>query len=236
MSMDSLASITWDIEYVKNLQGTLISKDSISWVKQCHLYGKTVYVKYYKKAGKGLRRWFGRSRIRGEWENLQYFNSLGIPTPSVVAYGEQRSWGLFRGGFLVTQAVPNTCNLQQFFEEGTYKQYDSHSLRTMIKSVAQYTKQLHNNKFVHKDLKWRNILVRLTKTPTIYFIDCPLGGKSWQQGRGQRKDLAHLDKLAKQYLSRTLRLYFYYCYKGITHVSTKDKTLIHAINHYWHQS
>ena len=234
MSISQLSSNPWNIECIQQLQGTLISKDSISWVKQCTLHGETFYVKYYKKAGKGLRRWFGRSRVRGEWENLHYFARLGIPTPPIIAYGEQRSWGGFQGGFLVTQALPNTCNLQQFFEEGIYKQYAPQALRRLIKHIAQYTKQLHSRQFVHKDLKWRNILVSLTKRPSIYFIDCPLGGKVWQQRRGQQKDLAHLDKLAKQYLSRTLRLYFYHCYKGISHLRTRDKILVHRINHHWH--
>ena len=235
MSVTCTGAIPWDIPYVQQTQGIIVSQDSISWVKQCQLHGQTFYVKYYKRAGKGLRRWFGRSRIRGEWENLQYFARLGIPTPPLVAWGEQRSWGFFQGGFLVTQALPDTCNVQQFFEEGLYKQYDPQVLRTLIKSMANYTAQLHNEGFIHNDLKWRNILVRLTKAPTLYFIDCPLGGKRWQQSRGKRKDLAHLDKLAKRYLSRTLRLYFYHCYKDSKGINTKDKAYLKRINAYWDQ-
>ncbi|MHA7841035.1 MAG: lipopolysaccharide kinase InaA family protein [Gammaproteobacteria bacterium] len=223
----------WRLRDVQQIEGTLVSQDSISWVKQCHLHGETFYVKYYKKAGKGLRRWFGRSRIRGEWENLQYFARLGIPIPPIIAYGEYRVWRYFHGGFLVTQAIPNTCNLQQFFEDGTYKAYDRSTLRRLIKIIAQYTKQLHNQRFIHKDLKWRNILISLTDEPSIYFIDCPLGGKQWQQKRGQRKDLAHLDKLARQFLAKKDRVYFYYCYKNVTHLSLSDKSTLRFINCYW---
>lgn len=229
----SKLNIPWSLTYIKSLPGKIISQDSLSWVKYCQINGNYYYVKYYHRGGKGLRQWLGRSRLRGEWENLHYFATLAIPTPKIIAYQEFKKWGLFQEGFLVTAALTDTCNLAEFFKTGHYKNYPYPTLKKILQQIALYTKKLHDRNFVHQDLKWRNILISITNPTSIYFIDCPLGKKTWRFQRGQLKDLAHLDKFAATYLPAKLRLYFYSCYRQRFYLKLQDKNIIHFIRNYW---
>ena len=51
------------------------------------------YIKTYTSRGRWLRRFIGRSRTRAEWENVQAFVAMGIPTADLVAYGESGTSG-----------------------------------------------------------------------------------------------------------------------------------------------
>ena len=93
------------IEAVFTLEGERITKDPISCVLRVTADGKRYYVKRYFSNGKNrVRRWFGLrgligpQRIKREWENLLVFRRLGIPAPTVVAYGLERRYGSFVRG------------------------------------------------------------------------------------------------------------------------------------------
>jgi len=90
---------------------------------------------------------------------------------------------------------------------------------------------LHDKGFVHGDLKLRNILVNFGQDPEVYIIDCPDG--SIKSGmlfdRGIVKDIACLDRTAKEFLSKTQRLKFYKDYKKVDRLSADDKRLIKRV-------
>ena len=184
------------------------------------------YVKRYRKAGKGLRKYFGRPRIQGEWQNLQWFAKWGIPTAPVVAYGMQRSFGRFIRGAMITQEIPNTIDLAQLARTNDVRLQNRAWVNQISLQLAKMAHTLHENRFIHNDLKWRNILV--DDQNKLYLIDCPLGG-FW---RGQFlkyriiKDIANLDNIAKYKLSRTQRLRFYLQYLGHTHLTDADKKML----------
>lgn len=205
-----------------------ISRSSLSDVLCITSKSEIYFVKRFYRAGKKLRAFFGRSRIRGEWENLFYFHSLGIPTPSIIAYGEERNCFQFKRGALITAAVIQAKDLQKIAQETPYFFRDSVWFKVVSAQIAWYLSLLHKKHFIHYDLKWRNILIQENETPQVYFFDCPLGRK--RRGvfyrHGIVKDLKNLDTLAKQYLTRTQRLYFYRQYRGITKLSREDKKFL----------
>ncbi len=90
---------------------------------------------------------------------------------------------------------------------------------------------MHRHRFVHNDLKFRNVLVDFSNCPEVYIIDCPLGrrlfGPLFQ--RGIVKDLACLDRVAKRYLSRSQRLRFYKKYQGTDRLTTRHRRQIRRI-------
>jgi hypothetical protein len=67
--------------------------------------------------------------------------------------------------------------------------------------------------------------------PALYLIDCP-SGQHWP-GPFLRyrivKDLACLDKVARQQLSRVWRLRFFHAYTGRTRLTPADKNLIRRV-------
>ena len=188
------------------------------------------YIKTYTSRGRWLRRFTGRSRIRAEWENLQAFVAMGIPTADLVAYGESGTSGFYRGT-LITREVRGTSDLAALADSGHSLLGDRQWRLQIIGRLSETVQNMHGHGFVHNDLKWRNILVDLTVNPTVYLIDCPLGRK--MPGpfltRGIIKDLACLDKIAGQQLSKMERLRFYLAYKGKSRLSVKDKKEIYRV-------
>jgi hypothetical protein len=90
---------------------------------------------------------------------------------------------------------------------------------------------MHDARFFHNDLKWRNILVEEKNPPHVFFIDCPAGGRrvKWRSRRCLVKDLACLDKVGKYTLTRTQRLWVYKQYRRLEKLSSFDKQVIYQV-------
>lgn len=223
---EALRPIFGSLDAIFKLQGERITGDRLSDVIRVEHQGIRYYVKRYYLAGKGLRRFIGKPRIQGEWENLQWFERFGIPTAAIVAYGFERRLGLFRRGAMITQEIANTEDLVSIAARRDGRFLDRDWVRNISNQLASATRILHQNRFIHNDLKWRNILV--DNEEKLYLIDCPIGG-FWRGGLLRYriiKDIKTLDHLAKSTISRTQRLAFYKSYAGITTLADRDKQFI----------
>jgi len=220
-----------NIEKSWKTQGQRITESPLSDLIKTEINNTTYYIKRYWSAGKNLRKFIGTPRVQGEWQNLKFFQSLEIPIPNIIAYGQEKKWGLFQQGILITEHIPNTIDLNTLAQTNPNQLKQTTWLKKIITQLADYTNRIHNKQFIHNDLKWRNILVTLDNNPQIYFIDCPIGQKRYGPllKRGKIKDLACLDKMAKKCLSKTQRMQFYKKYKQINHLSTTDKKTIRKI-------
>lgn len=211
------------LDAVFALEGERLTRDPLSEVIRIERGAVRYYVKRYWGAGKGLRRYLGRPRVKAEWQNLKLFAKWGIPTAPIVAYGLERNAGAFVRGALVTRELENTLNLAEIAEYEDQRLADRGWVLHVSQQVAQGTRTLHEHHFTHNDLKWRNLLVN--DKAELFFIDCPTGSFWWGPLLRYRiiKDLACLDKVAKRVLSRTQRLRFYLQYRGRTRLSEGDK-------------
>ena len=210
--------------------GTPFTDDIISDVKRFEVGNKRYFVKRFTGGGKNLRKYIGRSRVRSEWENLLFFQSLGLPGAKVVAYGEEIRFGIFQRGAMITEEAVNTNDLLQMTKHSNPLLKDREWMSQVIAQVADCTKVMHENGFIHTDLKWRNILITQEQHPQITLIDCPAGEKPFKPflERGKIKDLACLDKLGKHHLSRTQRMKFYQLYTG-RRLTIHDKQRIRKV-------
>lgn len=231
----SAADAFSNLDKVFALSGQPITGDALSNVHRVEVDGTGYYVKRYTKAGKGLRRYLGRSRIRAEWENMLFFHEIGVPAAPVVAYGEEKKHGVMTRGALITQEVENTWNLKMLVDQNLPQLYDRQWMGKVIPQVAHAAKTLHESGFIHTDLKWRNILVTKTVNPEIALIDCPAGMQmsGWLLRRNIIKDLACLDKVAKKVLSRSQRLSFYKQYSGMNRLTESDKIRIKKVQDFF---
>jgi len=219
------------------LKGETIASDPLSYVIKVQVAGKNYYVKCYTGAGKGLRRYFGKSRIRSEWENLFFFESLKVPTAEIVAFGEERGFGWFKRGAVITKEIKGTDDLDHFVRENPEITREHQWIEPVIEQVAKATLNLHEAGFAHNDLNWRNILVTINGAPKIFFIDCP-SGKRWIKPLLRfriLKDLAHLDKVGRQLLSRSQRLRFYKKYTGRRKLTQRDRADIKILLDYYRE-
>lgn len=224
-----LAQLFGSLEAVFALQGRQLTSDPLSEVIVVEHAGVSYYVKRYYAAGKNLRRYLGRPRIKAEWQNLRHFERWGMPTAHVVAYGLQRNRGRFLRGAMITEGVPNTANLAELVERKDPRLQDRQWLAGISQQLAKATATMHAHHFVHNDLKWRNLLV--DDQARLFFIDCP-GGSFWF-GPMLRyriiKDLACLDKVAKYQLPRSVRLRFFLQYRGHSKLTPADKKMLRRI-------
>lgn len=220
-----------DLDAVFALEGEQITTDPISTVHKVWVGGRYYYVKRYTGAGKNLRRYVGRARIQAEWENLQHFQAWGIPSAIIVGFGLERRNGAFYRGALVTQDLAGTTDLAQIARSTDPRFHDRAWVNHVSRQIAHATRMMHDQRFAHNDLKWRNILVDEKAYPDVFMIDCPSGSFWWGPLLEYRiiKDLACLDKLGKQVLSRTQRLRFYHDYSDRKCLTAEDKKRVRAI-------
>ncbi|TWI54200.1 lipopolysaccharide kinase (Kdo/WaaP) family protein [Pseudomonas duriflava] len=231
-SVEHIPAFT-SLETVFALEGERLTRDPLSEVVRVSHDGVRYYVKRYSGAGKGLRRYLGRPRVKAEWQNLKRFAKWGIPTADVVAWGLERSGGQFERGAMITREIPNTDDLAVMAQSDDLRLSDAAWVDRLSSQLAHITRQMHDHHFAHNDLKWRNLLV--DREGVLYLIDCPSGTfwfGSWLRRR-IIKDLACLDKVAKYKLSRTQRLRFYLRYKGRERLRSSDKERIARVLNYF---
>ncbi len=213
-----------------------VANDSESMVFLYRQDGQDFYVKRYHGT-KGLRSWLGRSRLRGEWNNLKLFNELGIPAAKLVAYGEERLLTHAGRGALITAALPQTMDLATLALNEDDRLSDVKWVNKVIVQVAECAQKMHNFSFAHNDFKWRNILVDSDPVePKVYLIDCPAGQRWYAPFLQHRmvKDLACLDKMGKYHLSRSQRMRFFKLYLGTSsRLTTEEKDMARRIVHFF---
>lgn len=217
------------LEQVFALQGERITHDPISELIRLERQGVTYYVKRYRNAGKGLRRYAARPRVKAEWQNLKRFAKWGIATAEVVAQGLERKAGAFVRGAMITREIPNSSDLAHLAHHNSPLLQDPAWVKQVSAQVAQAARIMHAHGFTHNDLKWRNLLV--DDQTQVYLIDCPTGTFWWGPMLRYRiiKDLACLDKVAKHHLTNSQRLRFYLQYCQRTRLLAEDKQKIAKI-------
>jgi tRNA A-37 threonylcarbamoyl transferase component Bud32 len=219
------------LESVFALRGEKITTGDLGATSRARIKGRDFYVKLYRKAGKGVRRWIGRSRLRGEWENLLQFQEWGIPCARLVAYGLEKRGPFFLHGAIVTEGLPETSDLAELAKKNDSRLKNPRWVSAVSQQVAASARVMHRHNFAHGDFKWRNLLVTAGEPPRLYLIDCPAGAfwfRPFLQYR-KNKDIACLDKVAKNILTRTQRMRFYLDYLEKGKLSARDKKQLRHI-------
>ena len=221
------------LQSVFNYQSSIISRGPQSEVLSITLDGVTFYIKRYFNVT-GLRSRLGLSRLRMEMRNQQRFLAWGLNAARVAAYGEEsRLFSHTLRGVLITEGVQNSVNLEEIVDIYPNLVKDNKWLNSVISLVANTTKILHQHNFCHNDLFLRNLLIQHSDCgkPKLFLIDCPSG--SFWFGRmlynRKAKDIASLDKHAKQFLSKTQRLRFMHEYFDASVLSREHKQFINHV-------
>jgi len=224
-----------DMDAVFAAKGERITTGPLSAVTRVRTAHRVFYVKCYRQAGRGFRCWVGRSRLQTELRSLALFNRWGLPAARTIAWGIEKKGPFFIRGFLATEEIADCDDLAQLVREQDARLANRVWVDTVARQIAEATRTMHQAGFAHGDLKWRNILVSRADRPQIYLIDCPAGAfwlKPFQPYRFN-KDIACLDKVAKQVLSRTRRLRCFLYYLQQNRLTKKDKKAIRQILHFF---
>lgn len=169
----------------------------------------TVIFKRYRIRN-GWRYFLRPGRSAGEWAGLQALERAGIPVPERVGVGEDRRYGRLVAGYIITREVAFTRNLVTFALE-VWSAMDPPEKQAVLSEIRSrlfdLVKRAHARHLFHRDLNWRNILVR--KDPDgyrLWFIDCPrLKHSRLHRSHLQLVDLSSLARLALSVLPVTER-------------------------------
>ena len=200
------------------------------------LYLKKYFVHNFKRLRSEFLKgaFFGRSKAKREFDNLERLRNFEIDVTVPVAFGEERSLGKLTRCFLMTEEVPESRNL----DEVLMKELPEMSVglaqstrQLLIFRLAEATRKMHSNGFVHRGFFFRNILISGNSFERIFVFDAPRGRKwpGWLLGRKPEKDLATIDSAATVFFRRTERLRFYLKYHEIERLTPEHKLNIARI-------
>jgi len=174
--------------------------------------GRTVpaYLKLYSYRKHPFQRIFRLGRSYYECKNLLFFRSLRLPAARVLAWGKNRNpIGRITEEFIVTEAMERAVPIDQYVRKERPGNLEA---ARIAKRLGRWLRELHAHDFFHKDLHWRNVLIRKTDGRIeLGLIDCPRGDfhrfgpirRHWRL-----KDCATLDKYAHQLFPDSARAVF----------------------------
>lgn len=211
--------------------GELVKRGHSTEVRRIELDGRPFYLKKHwithpNQFISGIVRGtlFGRSRVRREFDNLAQLRAWGLDAPAPVAYGEVRRAGWLVRSCLLSEAIADATPLDAFIRDGLTRE----RRRELIDALADYLRRLHQHRFVHHDLYWRNIILNGMSFAHFHLIDAHKG-HCWSSARdlpGRAQDLATLDAPAPSFFRGTERLRFFLRYVGHDKLTEHDKRLI----------
>ncbi len=200
--------------------------------------GTSLFIKRYhyptwRHRFRGMFRgtFFKASRARNEYRVLRQMRQLGIHAVRPVAYGERRVAHFLRFCFLITEAVPNAMALSAFIQSiaDANKARDTRELRhEILKSLAREIRHMHAAGFAHRDLFYRNVLIRSLPGGRFeyYFLDASVGKRIRIPQRRQDNivaDLAALGAVAPHFCSKADQLRFLLEYLGTDRLEPEDR-------------
>ena len=179
-----------NVERVYALQeGTVLKPGATTEVRYLewrdHGMRREIYVKkyWYPTLGdrwSGFHRgtFLGISKVRREFENLARLRAWGLDAPAAVAYGEERQAGWLQRSFLISEGVHEPLPLDLFIRDWLPTLPASEqrqARREVIERLADYTRRMHEHRFVHHDFFWRNILLSGLSLAHFFLIDSHKG-------------------------------------------------------------
>jgi tRNA A-37 threonylcarbamoyl transferase component Bud32 len=207
--------------------------------RQGAIYVKRYHYPRWRHRLRGALRgtFFRASRARSEYRALAAMRSLGIQAVRPVAYGERRVLHFVRSCFLITEAVPGAMSLTAFIK--TFCEHpDARRVRQarldILTALARQVRHMHEAGFVHRDLFWRNVLIRPVPDERFefYFIDASVGRRIRIPQRRQEsivRDVAALGVLAPDFCTRTDQLRFLLEYLNTDRLAPDDRRWLRRV-------
>lgn len=176
------------------------------------------------------RCFFGRSRAKREFRCLRLMHRLGINSSRPLSWGERRVFGFLAQSYLIVEGVPASDSLREFALRYFHKAASPRGRvlkRTMMDQLADQIRLMHSKHFYHGDLRWENILIRPTPREDFeFFLINALRGKRvwawWKRRRLRARDLAGIDAIAGEFLTRADKIRFIKRYLQVPTLSESD--------------
>lgn len=180
---------------------------------------------------------FKTSRAMNEYRVLGLMRKLGIQAVRPMACGERRIGHFVRSCFLITEGVPDCMSLSAFIKNFSGHRTSPHAVRLrreILAALARQIRHMHHAGFVHRDLFWRNVLIRSLPRDRFefYFIDASVGKRIRIQQRRQDsivRDIAALSALAPDFCSKADQMRFLLEYLDISHLDDENRRWLRRV-------
>jgi len=177
------------------------------------------------------------SRARSEFRALSLMRQLGIQAVRPIAFGERRIAHFVRSCFLITEAVPDAMPLSWFIKTFGDRPDSRRAMevrREILTMLARQVRHMHDAGFVHRDLFWRNVLLRLLPDDRFefYFLDASVGKRIRMVQRRQDsivRDIAAMGALAPDFCSKADQLRFLLAYLGVERLDREDREWLRRV-------
>lgn len=204
----------------------------------------SIYIKRYHYPGwrrrfRGMLRgtFLKASRARSEFRALSAMRRLGIQAVRPIAFGERRTFHFVKSCFLITEAVPDAMSLVTFIKTFADHVMTSHARRAKVEiltSLARQVRHMHEMGFVHRDLFWRNVLIRPLPDERFefYFLDASVGRRIRIAQRRQESivhDIAAMGVLAPEFCSKSDQLRFLLEYLATDRLTPEDRRWLRRV-------
>ncbi len=204
----------------------------------------SVYIKRYHfprwlQRIRGMFRgtFFMANRARSEFRALAAMRRLGIQAVRPISFGERRILRFVRSCFLITEAVPGAMPLVTFIKTFADHPAAAEARRARLEilaSLAQQVRHMHEAGFVHRDLFWRNVLIRPLPDDRFefYFLDASVGRRIRFSQRRQESivhDIAAMGVLAPHFCTKADQLRFLLLYLGTDRLSPDDRAWLRRV-------
>jgi tRNA A-37 threonylcarbamoyl transferase component Bud32 len=159
---------------------------------------------------------FRKSRGMRAWLGAQILLNHGLSTAVPVCVGEKSFWGITHRSFLVTEAIQNALDMEQYIK----KIMTSISApdwilqkRRFVTLLGKTIGKMHRMGIFQGDLRERNILVQEGDPPTIHLIDNERT-RIYRKvpDRKRFKNLVQINMTLSPEISRADRVRFFYAY------------------------
>lgn len=205
--------------------------------------GGSFYIKRYhyprwKQRFRAMLRgtFFRNSRARNEYRTLMLMRKLGIQAVRPVAYGERRVFHFVRSCFLITETVPAAMSLATFIRNYSHHRATPLARQARLEiltSLARQVRHMHEAGFVHRDLFWRNVLIRPLPDNRFefYFLDASVGKRIRFAPRQESivRDIAAMSALAPEFCSKADQLRFLLEYLNTEKLTREDRAWIRRV-------
>jgi tRNA A-37 threonylcarbamoyl transferase component Bud32 len=228
--------ISAEVDWARFAGDVLVSTAPSTKCYRCELaQQRTVYFKCYVYRKRGLHKHLARpAKSAVEFWAYSRLRELQIPTLEVVAFAERRLFGRLLAGCIVTNAIHDSIDLEDFALTIWCHWPRARRMGTARAIAATLLKQArtaHLSGFFHHDLKWRNILVNRAGEPgSLVWIDAPRASRMrWRERRGVITDLSGLARIAISLFSRFELMRFLHLYLGEGGSSADAKKLFRQV-------
>ena len=165
--------------WLREGRATAVKRGAGRTVYRVDLPHRSFFVKHLRDAGllRSLKSLFRTDACRREFDKARELARRHVPAVIPIALGLQKRgwWG--KESFLVTEAVPAACSLDEYVDEILPRLPHPRRIfawRQLLEAAAKLCAAAHEGGVFHDDLHGGNILVRRTSTGPEPHFETPL--------------------------------------------------------------